>query len=384
MRRLFFLLVLFVAAPCDGRYARPDLEKVPLAQLIGNLNRQAEQTPKDPAVWHNIGRAHAMAYSFKLGHASVVETKKPRSAKNSTGKPSKELWFGYQPKFIPFAEKKDAADEAATTLAAQHLKNAIAAYEKSLSIKADDPIVSLGLGWCSQQSGKTAAAIKAYRKALAEFWKRDKDRNFVLGPVATAETIEYLMPLLDQEKDAGEIADMNKKLAHIKSMPRAMTPIAISLDPKTTLTEILDPDATVSFDVDASGSKSHWCWITPKAGWLVYDQQKTESIDSAIQLFGNRTFMLFLDNGYQAMRLLDANGDDRLADGELDGLAIWIDEDSNGVSDPGEVKTLAEFNIVGLDVHAQRHPGGILYNPAGVTFASGQTTSTFDVILHRK
>ena len=161
-----------------------------------------------------------------------------------------------------------------------------------------------------------------------------------------------------------------------------MTPIAIPLRDDVAARDIVDPLARVRFDADGS-SPREWTWITPDAGWLVYDADGDGTISSALQLFGGVTFWLFWENGYEAMRALDDNADGELSGTELQHLAVWHDRDRDGVSDPGEVRPLAAHGIEALscryvDVDDARLAA---MSPDGVRLANGTTRPTFDVIL---
>jgi hypothetical protein len=112
-----------------------------------------------------------------------------------------------------------------------------------------------------------------------------------------------------------------------------------------------------------------------------------------LQLFGNVTFWCFWNDGYQAMRSLDANGDRELSGNELRNLAIWIDRNSNGISEAGEVCNPGMLGIVAISCRASeyvptRQGAGDttancrVWNPAGVRFSDGRTRPTYDVILH--
>src|SRR5438445_365240 len=109
-------------------------------------------------------------------------------------------------------------------------------------------------------------------------------------------------------------------------LPRPITPIAIPLEANLRVCDLEALDARVPFDADGSGLRKTWSWITPKAGWLVYDPARTGEVTSALQLFGNVTFWCFWDDGYQALAALDDNGDGLLTGKELNGLAIWHDK----------------------------------------------------------
>jgi hypothetical protein len=140
----------------------------------------------------------------------------------------------------------------------------------------------------------------------------------------------------------------------------------------------------VTFDADGTGLPRKWTWVTRDAGWLVYDPKATGRVTSALQMFGGVSFWTFWDNGYQALRLLDDDGDGMLTGKELDGLAIWHDANGDGICDPGEVKPLSAYGIVAVSVRCERdesHPDRILWSPRGVVFRDGSTRPTFDLIL---
>ena len=82
-----------------------------------------------------------------------------------------------------------------------------------------------------------------------------------------------------------------------------------------------------------------------KTPLLVYDSEHTGLIDSAKQLFGNHTFGERWQNGYKALAKLDANNDQMLTKDELKDLALWFDENQDGISNPGEVKSLAAMEV---------------------------------------
>ena len=108
-----------------------------------------------------------------------------------------------------------------------------------------------------------------------------------------------------------------------------------------------EPGVSVIFDADGSGLQRRWSWIGPGAAWLVYDSNHGR-IDSALQLFGNVTFWMFWENGYDALCALDDSGDGMLSGRELAHLALWRDVDVNGRSDAEEVMSLEHFGITAL------------------------------------
>jgi hypothetical protein len=156
------------------------------------------------------------------------------------------------------------------------------------------------------------------------------------------EIIKYLLTLLDPVKDAKEIAQLKKDQAELAAMGRWITPIIVSLN-NSALEELINPGASVRFDLDGSGLDRRWSWITPKAAWLVYDHDGSGEVTSGLQMFGSVTFWIFWRDGYDALSSLDDNGDGELRDLELRCLALWRDANSNGISDRHEVRSAADY-----------------------------------------
>lgn len=377
---LAFVMVLslgWMVSPAHARYRRPELENTPVARLVENLTKQVEADPKNLVARFNLARVHAMAFALKTDTAQVKK-----------GEEGQGAWFGFEPNHVPFTAKK-TDDPDQLKAAKEHLAKAIARYKEVIDKDPKSLSAQLGYAWCLDQSGDRMGAIDAYRKTIELGWKAEKDlKSANLGfHSVTAEAAGYLKPLLNADKDKAELASLAEKVAVVEKIPRPVTPIAIPLQDGLSLAEVEHRAARISFDADGSGRAKEWSWITPEAGWLVYDQRGTGRIDSALSLFGNVTFWCFWNSGYEPLASLDNDGDGELSGRELAHLAIWRDANGNGVSDPGEVKPLAAWGIVSLSCRHEidvSHPDRISYSPRGVTFAGGQTRATYDVVLHPK
>jgi hypothetical protein len=247
----------------------------------------------------------------------------------------------------------------------------------------------LGYAWCLDRAGRIGEAIPLYRRIIADAWATEgKARSageFPGWQAVTAEAAGYLIPHLDPAKDAAELATLRGRLDQLIRLPRPITPIVVPLDDRATPAAIVDESADVRFDLDGSGRRDPWQWITPRAGWLVYDHAGAGGIDSGLQLFGSVTFWLFWSHGYEAMRALDDDGDGRLAGSELRHLALWVDADGDGRSDPGEVRALQDHGVVVLSTRFVEGggPSVAAWSPHGVTLADGRTRPTFDILLRR-
>ena len=79
----------------------------------------------------------------------------------------------------------------------------------------------LGHGWVLQQSGDTQSAIAEYRQVIKQAWRLDQQIKALMPSqrVFTNEAAGYLIPLLDKDRDAAEIADLRAKRAQITACP---------------------------------------------------------------------------------------------------------------------------------------------------------------------
>lgn len=369
--------LFYFDSTAEAIFRKPELEKIPVDKLVKNLESQAKKEFKGFTAKYNLARVHAMAYALKTD--SVEINKKS---------PEGGAWFGFTPGIIPF-KAVEAADKESAAAAKKHLDRAIEVYKDLVDNQPMYLPGKLGLAWCLDQSGDKTAAADIYREVSNKAWEDDRKKK--VGPLGgnfvTKEAAGYLIPLLDPKKDQNEIDDLKARIAFLNKLPRPVTPIAIPLKDGLTARDIEDPNASVRFDVDGTDLDRKWTWITEDAAWLVHDPKHTGKITSGLQLFGNVTFWCFWDNGYQAMRGLDDNGDGLLKGAELDGLALWHDKNKDGVCDEGEVRPLSQFGIIGLSCEWQvdtLHPSKIAWSPRGVLMQDGKTRPSFDLILQQR
>lgn len=359
----------------NARHMMPDLVNVPVARLIRNLNLLTKNNPTSVEARFNLARAHAMAYAERAESLQVWK-----------GRENQGVWFGYDPKNIPFTVK--AIDNNAGLKAAKaHLAKAVLLYGEVVEMAPDNMSAALGYAWCVEQSGQNRKAVRKYRMLIKRSWEKEKTlKEADLGSHSvTAEAAGYLIPLLDKDADREEINTLQERIKRIQAVPRSITPIVISLRSNLAARDLEDHSANVAFDADGTGLQKRWTWISRDAGWLVYDPHHTGKVTSALQLFGGVTFWMFWENGYNALAALDDDYDGKLAGKELDGLAIWQDLNGNGICERGDVKPLAEWGIVAISCHYVRdlqRPDRIAYSPCGVFFLDGSSRSTYDIILH--
>lgn len=383
MTSLRFVPVLAVglfalsAVPSSAMFARVEVDKVPIDRIAKNLEEVIKKNPKDAQAVLNLARAHAMAYSLR-SEELPVNSKRPET-----------VWFGYEPQLVPFNKVVKSDDKEKLKAATTHLEKAITLYAKAIELAPKDQRAQLGRAWLLSQTDKKSDAIDALRKVIAMAWEKEKDLKALGlgGHTITGEGAGYLIPLLDKEKDKDEIATLTARSAQLKKLPRPITPIAIPLRDGLTAADIEARSAAVAFDADGTGLQRNWSWINSNAAWLVHDPRQSGKITSALQMFGNVTFWMFWETGYDALAALDDDRDGKLSGKELADLSLWHDANCNGVCDPGEVKPLSTHGIVALSCKFTRdakHPDRIAFSATGVTYKDGTTRPTFDLVLHSK
>jgi hypothetical protein len=143
----------------------------------------------------------------------------------------------------------------------------------------------------------------------------------------------------------------------------------------------------VQFDLLATGSAQNVGWLDGQDGWLALDLDANGRIDSGAELLGSSTRLAdgsLARDGWQALAQHDGN-----ADGIIDArdevfldLKVWVDANSNGQTEAGELRTLADLQIVSLDLN---HAGGeiaqngnILQGLSSFTTADGQSHEMVD------
>lgn len=379
--RAFFMVaaaLIAASASLGGIYMRPDIEDVPVARLVANLEKELAADPKNPDIHLRLARLYAIAYSANTTELPVTVLA------GADKKPRQEVWFGHEPNLVP---QKVAPGATRSESSKAFLGKSVEHYRKVVELNPTGLVGRIGLAWTLEQSGDTSGAVAEYRRVIEQAWPKEEKAKFAEPGQRfyTEEASRRLIPLLDPRRDAGEIATLRSRAESLGRVPRAITPIAIPLSDAATPRTIVDLAARVAFDADGTGLRKAWTWITPDAAWLVYDPLSRGRISSALQLFGDITFWNVWRDGYEPLRALDDDGDGELRGRELRHLALWRDANRDAISDAGEVRPVSGYGIVGLACRADRGDGTYTVAVAdkGARFSDGRTRPTYDVILRR-
>lgn len=137
------------------------------------------------------------------------------------------------------------------------------------------------------------------------------------------------------------------------------------------------------FDIADTGFARLTGWTTgSNNGFLAIDANADGKINNIDELFGNTT-----QTGFEELATLDSNSDNKItsADSAWNSLRVWVDADSDGYTDDGELKTLAELNITELGLSTttvnQNINGNTLVETATAVI-NGQNRTLGEVLLN--
>ncbi len=138
------------------------------------------------------------------------------------------------------------------------------------------------------------------------------------------------------------------------SATSAIDPIILDLDHNGIALTSLEHG--VSFDINADGHQDKIAWTAGSDGILAYDVDGNGKIDNGSEIFSPHFAGGNYVDGLQALATLDSNHDGKIDanDEAFSKLTIWQDLNHNGISDAGELSSLADHQIasLSLDAHA--------------------------------
>lgn len=120
--------------------------------------------------------------------------------------------------------------------------------------------------------------------------------------------------------------------------------------------ELTDLDGGVEFDIDADGARERVSWTDPEGGveFLALDRDGNGVIDAGDELFGDSTPQpeSSTPNGYLALAEYDVDEDGVITadDPVFADLLLWHDASHDGLSQPGEMRTVAEAGVVAIEI----------------------------------
>jgi hypothetical protein len=435
--RLFLvaLIVLSFGAPAGAMFALST--PAPIDRLIANTTAYIKEKPNDAHGYYTLARIHYLAFVNKSKLVPTFERETlPQIAEDWQGTDivhmacylrAEELAlkeFGYtstrdipreeRKKFYQSVEQKRkelkeegwAPEKLAEKELYEHGGAALENFQKAIELDPKNGLYHLGLASLLEQYVEFIGEIEAeqvpqqfrkfllseakdiYYKAYCLSIKKDlKHRHLPLAGLASlvgyeagnayVRLTENLGAISKREKK--EIGKVKRNLQKLDSLPMgAITPIVFSLEKHTSLADLLAANTKVRFDLDGDGVTELWPWVKPTTGILVWDTEQRGQITSGRQMFGSVTWWLFFEDGYHALDALDDSRDGFLTGGELEGIRVWFDRNSDGISRPDEVVSLAELGIISISTRASGEDSGCPMSASGITLSDGRTLPTYD------
>lgn len=130
------------------------------------------------------------------------------------------------------------------------------------------------------------------------------------------------------------------------------------------------------FDLHGDGFARQTGWASAEDGILALDRNGDGQINDIGELFGNTT-----TDGFAALRTLDSDGNGRIdsGDAQFANLKVWRDANGNGISDAGELASLAETGVASIDLAARSSSESrLLAGPGGIDRISCKSPICYD------
>ena len=145
----------------------------------------------------------------------------------------------------------------------------------------------------------------------------------------------------------------------------------------------------IYFDHDGNGFAEKSGWVGKDDGLLVRDINGNGQIDNGTELFGNNSVLSNgqkAANGFEALKDLDSNNDGVFnnQDTAWNEVKVWKDSNQNGIVDEGELLTMEQANISGINLDYQTGSnedlsGNAHKQTSTITKTDGTTSTITDV-----
>lgn len=131
------------------------------------------------------------------------------------------------------------------------------------------------------------------------------------------------------------------------------SPLVFDLDDSGTIELKSLANSTTYWDIDVDGFAEHSGWVTGGDGLLAIDLNEDGIINDNAELFGNSTGYA---NGFASLASYDLNHDGLIdgSDAVYEDLIMWVDVNENGVSEYDELYSLADLDIVSINLGASQ------------------------------
>lgn len=375
-----------IAAYCE--WAAPK-SNIPIERLIKVSEAKHKANPKDAVPLYHLGRLHSLLFSSASNVTEVYYE-------------SDEKDFSFPP-YHTIRVKRNG-DKPLTSSEVKELNLSLEFYSQATKADPSQALFKFGLAWMHMEASPYASqvtwkgaptektptaflksSLEQFRQVYAMAKPKDLEvKTFMLGIpdiMLSRETGRIILDLATKPGmgglKPGEKEDITKTIETIQKFPQAITPIIFPVSGGSFDT-LINPSASTKFDFTGFKDGKSFPWVTRQAGILVWDPENKGKITSGRQLFGNSTFWMFFDNGYSALASLDDDQNGWLEGRELKGIAVWIDQNENAISEPGEVKAVATHGISRINTMVGDTFAGMPLQLNGIHTKSGDIIPTYD------
>lgn len=205
-------------------------------------------------------------------------------------------------------------------------------------------------------------------------------------PFTQEMALEYAQANIEFEKGIKAGVEAEYALATVRIFRvvpcNVSDPLVIDLDGDGV--ELLPVYRGVNFDFYATGRHQAVAWVSPDDGLLAIDLDADGAITTGLELFGN-VDRIHAD-GFDHLAELDDDGDGFVTptDGSWNRLVVWQDANTDGVSQPDEVRGLSSIGIEALPVQGamvSMQSGNTRIPMAGIATGSGASWLLGDALL---
>ena len=412
--RIFLLLLFSAVVRLPAEFVEPF--PVPLRRLRESFQEMRRRHPEDAEPFYRLGRLHYLAYEMGV-EAGFTHTPRDPGQSSPSRVQIAQLLEGWRQRGDEAGPGKtlkvsarggEDAWEARVMNPAERAHHALQAYMLLSAARRKDPekglyaltYGSFVLSWMNQddeiretvkRTPLRSLGAEQARKAFKDAWEltREKDLRRKYLPLeggaglVSAEAARNWLKLGAPRGDRGKetASRMRKDLKRLSKLPSGpVTPLVFfpgGLEPRKVP---VDTEARVEFDLPGDGSGGFWTWLEEGAVILVWDPERSGSVQSGHQLFGAYTWRMFWKDGFEALSILDTNRDGELRGTELRGLSGWRDLDPLGVADPGEVTPLNKLGVEAIRIKSLSYPDphALAWNPVGVVMEDGRVLPIWD------
>ena len=213
--------------------------------------------------------------------------------------------------------------------------------------------------------------------ALGDDFENDLAKFIRNQSISGIAAVSNLAKWIDRYNTASDLSEILVK--GWRALLNVISPLVLDLDNDgVELTSL--QTSTTFFDLDADGFSEKTGWVKPDDGLLALDKNNNGRIDNITELFGNAT-----TDGFIILKQLDSNNDNIIdsRDTQFADLRIWKDLDSDGLTDVGELQSLAIWGIQSISLNYQTtnlvNEGNRISSTSTYTLTNGNTRQIVDV-----